>query len=114
MPDDIGPLEELARLYAKLERMEDAALVLSKLTRLDSWNSQNWLWLARAYFALGDYEKSENVLQEAWKIFPEDASILRERDYVRVKMKETDKSYLMQSDKQSCGESPPQTGRKND
>jgi tetratricopeptide (TPR) repeat protein len=85
-PGDVGPLEELAGLYAKLHRLADAASVLSKLTKLDPENAQNWLKLARAYFALGDYRKSAEVLEEARQMFPDNASIPKELGYVRRKL----------------------------
>jgi FimV-like protein len=86
-PDDIGPLEELASLYAKLERIEDTARLLARLTELDPMNAQNWLRLARATSMLGDYKKSADILEEARQILHDNTSIDKELQYVKGRLK---------------------------
>ncbi len=87
-PEELGPLEELARLYGRLKRTGDAVSVLSRLTRLDPQNPQNWLQLARAHYALGDCKKSLHVLKEAKQVFPDNASISKEFGYVDAKVRQ--------------------------
>lgn len=88
LSSDIAPLEELAKLYASLHRIKDAAVVLETLTERDPGNTENWLRLARAHYALGKYKKSVEVLEEAERIFPENASISKELGFARSKLKE--------------------------
>jgi tetratricopeptide (TPR) repeat protein len=88
-PDSVGPLEELAQLYLELERFEDAAAVLSQLTRLDILSAQNWVRLSRVYYMLGDYKKSTDILAEAEQILHDNASIHKELDRIRSRLKKS-------------------------
>ena len=83
-PGEAGPLEELARLYEKLERTEDAAAVLQRLVKIDPGNAQNWLLLARACFAMGKRDKSVDLLKEAQEMFPDNTSINKELEFVKA------------------------------
>jgi len=86
-PKYIPALEDLAGLYVKLERMEDAARVLTKLVDAAPNNKDNWLRLAEAYMDLGHFEKSAEILKEARQLFPSDASINRELKFVKTKQR---------------------------
>jgi len=83
VPDDPGPLDELVRLYVRSGRVGEAILQLHRLIEIDSDNAQNRLRLARAHHSLGESEKTLQVLEEAARIFPGNASIIKELDYTR-------------------------------
>ena len=82
-PEDPGPLDELARLYAKLKRPDDEIETLLELTKLDPVNTENWLRLSRLYLSANEPEKSIQILEESQEILPENASIIKELELIK-------------------------------
>ena len=63
-------------------------MVLTRLTEIDPDNQQNWLALARAHFSLENYEKSLEVIKEAKRCYPDNASINKEHMYIKSKTRQ--------------------------
>jgi tetratricopeptide (TPR) repeat protein len=62
-PRNLDAINALARIYEELNRLSEANEYREKMIILDKWNAVNYLQLGKNFKALGDSERSQQMLE---------------------------------------------------